>query len=282
MKKKIILIVTILAVLITLICIPKATYQKIFGTDEDIQIENIEKDFITMFVVNDKQMLVGVKVYLDNIDEDIIKQKWDILTSNMNLLPVGYSSPITPSTILNDYEIKDNVLIMDVSEEIVRSSGRLAIESLAWNFCNDQIEEVVLKNEDSIINNINDCTFTKISKKIGTNFDYETSYLFESNYSTLVFYEEDEVIPVTYFYKGIDDVEFIMSKIFDYNSLEVINYKFEFDEQNLVISFDENFNIDDLTKKTISETVALNFDIDSITVVMVDKTIYEQTFVEVS
>ena len=101
----------------------------------------------------------------------------------MNKIPQGYSSPITPSTVLNDYKIEDNKLILNVSEDILRSSGRLAIESLAWTFCNDEIKEVVLRVDENVVNLISDYQFNKISKEIGTNFTYETSYLFEADYT---------------------------------------------------------------------------------------------------
>ncbi|MFR7881318.1 MAG: GerMN domain-containing protein [Christensenellales bacterium] len=114
-------------------------------------------------------------------------QKWNLLTSQMNKIPQGYSSPITPSTVLNDYKIEDNKLILNVSEDILRSSGRLAIESLAWTFCNDEIKEVVLRVDENVVNLISDYQFNKISKEIGTNFTYETSYLFEADYTTVVF-----------------------------------------------------------------------------------------------
>ena len=150
MKKKIILVVAVLAILITLICIPKTTYQKWFGKTPNDNPVDTNKEYQTIFVVDEKNKLVGLKVPVEEIEEDQIAQKWNLLTSQMNKIPQGYSSPITPSTVLNDYKIEDNKLILNVSEDILRSSGRLAIESLAWTFCNDEIKEVVLKVENDL------------------------------------------------------------------------------------------------------------------------------------
>ena len=282
MKKKIILVVAVLAILITLICIPKTTYQKWFGKTPNDNPVDTNKEYQTIFVVDEKNKLVGLKVPVEEIEEDQIAQKWNLLTSQMNKIPQGYSSPITPSTVLNDYKIEDNKLILNVSEDILRSSGRLAIESLAWTFCNDEIKEVVLRVDENVVNLISDYQFNKISKEIGTNFTYETSYLFEADYTTVVFYENDFILPVTYFYKDINEYDFMISKIFSENNIELTDYTYTIDNENLVIQINDNITMSDSLKQTLEETVKLNFSVDAITVNGVDTVLYEKTFVEVN
>lgn len=282
MKKKIILVVAVLAILITLICIPKTTYQKWFGKTPNDNPVDTNKEYQTIFVVNEKNKLVGLKVPVEEIEEDQIAQKWNLLTSQMNKIPQGYSSPITPSTVLNDYKIEDNKLILNVSEDILRSSGRLAIESLAWTFCNDEIKEVVLRVDENVVNLISDYQFNKISKEIGTNFTYETSYLFEADYTTVVFYENDFILPVTYFYKDINEYDFMISKIFSENNIELTDYTYTIDNENLVIQINDNITMSDSLKQTLEETVKLNFSVDAMTVNGVDTVLYEKTFVEVN
>lgn len=282
MKKKIILVVAVLAILITLICIPKTTYQKWFGKTPNDNPVDTNKEYQTIFVVNEKNKLVGLKVPVEEIEEDQIAQKWNLLTSQMNKIPQGYSSPITPSTVLNDYKIEDNKLILNVSEDILRSSGRLAIESLAWTFCNDEIKEVVLRVDENVVNLISDYQFNKISKEIGTNFTYETSYLFEADYTTVVFYENDFILPVTYFYKDINEYDFMISKIFSENNIELTDYTYTIDNENLIIQINDNITMSDSLKQTLEETVKLNFSVDAMTVNGVDTVLYEKTFVEVN
>ena len=282
MKKKIILVVAVLAILITLICIPKTTYQKWFGKTPNDNPVDTNKEYQTIFVVDEKNKLVGLKVPVEEIEEDQIAQKWNLLTSQMNKIPQGYSSPITPSTVLNDYKIEDNKLILNVSEDILRSSGRLAIESLAWTFCNDEIKEVVLRVDENVVNLISDYQFNKISKEIGTNFTYETSYLFEDDYTTVVFYENDFILPVTYFYKDINEYDFMISKIFSENNIELTDYTYTIDNENLVIQINDNITMSDSLKQTLEETVKLNFSVDAMTVNGVDTVLYEKTFVEVN
>ena len=237
MKKKIILVVAVLAILITLICIPKTTYQKWFGKTPNDNPVDTNKEYQTIFVVDEKNKLVGLKVPVEEIEEDQI--------------PQGYSSPITPSTVLNDYKIEDNKLILNVSEDILRSSGRLAIESLAWTFCNDEIKEVVLRVDENVVNLISDYQFNKISKEIGTNFTYETSYLFEADYTTVVFYENDFILPVTYFYKDINEYDFMISKIFSENNIELTDYTYTIDNENLVIQINDNITMSDSLKHSL-------------------------------
>ena len=261
MKKKIIIIIAVCVLLVTLICIPKSTYQKLFSKNVDETPLNENKEFIKMYVVNETNDIVGVNVYLESIEEDLIRQKWNILTSSINLLPNGYSSPITPSTVLNEYVIEENKLILDVSEEIIHSSGRLTIESLAWNFCNNEIKEVVLKVNNQIISNINDCKFSKISKSIGVNYEFETSYLYESENITIVYYLEEIVYPVTYFYKDKDECDYMIKKIFDMHNVEMTSYDYEISQDVLNIVFNESVILDNKTKETIVETVRINFDV---------------------
>lgn len=282
MKKKIILVSVILVVLITLVSIPKSTYQKWFGKvniDEPTQGETL---YQTVFVVDSNNKLVGLRVPVEEIEEDQIMQKWNLLTSNMNSIPTGYSSPITPSTVLNEYSVEENKLILNVSEEITRSSGRLAIESLAWTFCDNEISEIVLKVDGNVINSINDYDFKKITKTIGTNFTYETSYLFEANYTTIVFYEDNLIRPVTYFYKDISEYDFMISKVFEANDLEEVGYTYEVLESDLVINLDEGFTLSDTAKQTLVETIKLNMDFDTMTVNGEITTIFEKTIEEVN
>ena len=183
---------------------------------------------------------------------------------------------------MNDYKIEDNKLILNVSEDILRSSGRLAIESLAWTFCNDEIKEVVLRVDENVVNLISDYQFNKISKEIGTNFTYETSYLFEADYTTVFFYENDLILPVTYFYKDINEYDFMISKIFSENNIELTDYTYTVDNENLVIQINDNITMSDSLKQTLEETVKLNFSVDAMTVNGIDTVLYEKTFVEVN
>ena len=282
MKKKIIVSIAALVLIVTLICIPKNKYQEWFNKDVDDTPVNENKEFVKMYLVNESNDIVGVNVYLESIEEDVIKQKWDILTTNINLLPSGYSSPIMPTTVLNAYVIEENKLILNVSEDIVLSSGRLTIESLAWNFCDEEVKEVILKVDNEVISNINDCNFSKISKSIGVNYQFETSYLYESDNITIVYYLDEIVYPVTYFYKDKNECNYMIDKIFNMHNVEFSNYSYEISDSGLNIVFNENIILEDSVKQSIVETVRMNFNVDMITVSNINDTLIEHTFVEIS
>lgn len=282
MKKKIIIVSAILVVLITLIAIPKSTYQKWFGKEPTSDLPTTSNEYQTVFVVGENNKLTGVKVVVEEIADDQILQKWELLTSKMNLIPSGYSSPITPSTVLNNYNIDNTTLVFDVSEDILRSSGRLAIESLAWTFCNDEIKEVKLVVDGEEIKTISDYNFSKISKEMGTNFTYETSYLFEADCTTIVYYEDELVIPVTYFYTDYTEYDFIISKIFTAEIVEVSDYSYEVTDETFVIKFNDTINLSDELKQTLNETVKFNMMVNSVSVNAVDDVLYEQTFIELN
>lgn len=282
MKKKIFIIVGVLIVLLTIVSIPKSTYQKWFGKNPVDNSNKEETLYQTVFVVDTNNKLVGVRVPVEKIEEDEITQKWNLLTANMNLIPSGYSSPVTPSTLLDNYEVSEGKLVLNVSEDITRSTGRLTIESLAWTFCNDEISEVVLKVDGKVLNTISDYNFKKITKTIGTNFTYETAYLYEADFTTIVFYENDLVKPVTYFYKDMSEYDFMISKVLDNNDASQVVYTYEIQDNKFVINFDENFTVSENIKQTLLDTVKLNTQFDTMCVNGIDTIIYEQVIEEIN
>lgn len=283
MKKKILIFTCLLtiALIITAIAIPKKTYQKWFGKIPADELPSNNTTYQRIFVVNDKNKLVGVKVFVDKIEEDEIRQKWNLLTSSMSLIPNGYSSPITPTSILDHYEVEEQKLVMYVSDDILRSAGKLATDSIAWTFCNDEIKEVIIKVDEEQITTINDYRFKKISKDGGVNFTYETSYLLEADYSTIVYYQNDTIYPVTYFYDHQQKCDFMINKIINSFYDEHVVYEYEYDNNALVIEFKAISELNELTKNSLEQTVLLNLNVDKLTINGNDITLYEKTFVEV-
>ena len=117
MKKKIIIILILIVLTITLVAIPKSTYQKLFGNNKiDDSINNIYETHQIVYVINSDQKLVGLKVGVSEIEEDQILQKWNLLTKESSNLPAGYVSPINQNTIMIDYQINNNILTLNLSE----------------------------------------------------------------------------------------------------------------------------------------------------------------------
>ena len=197
MKKKIIIVSILIILVVVLLLIPKDVYGKIFKKNKNNE-PKIEENLVyqTMYVKSMNKYLVGVKVGVKALEEDVVSQKWDILTKDVSLIPSGYSSPIALSTTLLSHEVKDGVLTLNVSEDFLSSEGRLAIECLAWNFCNDEVKEIVVKiNDEKILESALEltCKYGRIDNDNqvilkGCKFD---------NYKRVYNYENRKVIPNT-------------------------------------------------------------------------------------
>lgn len=286
MKKKIIIVCVLILLIIVLLLIPKDVYLKIFNKEDPVTNEESSLVYQTIYAENEDGILVGIKVGLDSIEEDVISQKWDILTINSNLLPKGYSSPIISNTKLLDYQIDNNVLTLNLTEDFINSNGRKAIECLAWNFCCDDIDEVVVKINDQVVKEINNYQFNKINKNIGVNLTFDTPYLFETDYSTVIFYENDQILPVTYFFENdFDKITYTLNKLFDTDDTlkEVVSgslYSYEITDELLVINIDTSCVFSEMLTESINNTIKLNFDVSGYIINGIDSVILEQSFIE--
>lgn len=289
MKKKIIIVSILIILVVVLLLIPKDVYGKIFKKNKNNE-PKIEENLVyqTMYVKSMNKYLVGVKVGVKALEEDVVSQKWDILTKDVSLIPSGYSSPIALSTTLLSHEVKDGVLTLNVSEDFLSSEGRLAIECLAWNFCNDEVKEIVVKINDEKINEVNNYYFQKISKAMGVNLTYDTIDIFQANYVTITHYEDDVIKPVTYFYQSnLNQYEYVIKKVLnkDESLKELVmakKYKYELKDKGLVISFDYSEQISDNIINTFKETFKDYDDLVSLTINGTDTVLLELDFKEVS
>ena len=119
MKKKIILIIFLAILIAILFIIPKDTYKKIFGKhdDEVINVEDYEKIFVYMNNEDDK--LIGVNAYVYSLEEDFIRQKFDVLTMQTGTFNEDYDTTINTFTKLIDYNVDGNVLELNLSSEFL-------------------------------------------------------------------------------------------------------------------------------------------------------------------
>lgn len=286
MKKKIIIISILVILIITLLLIPKDVYMKIFNKkDENPDVPSTSLVYQTLYVKNSQNKLVGIDVGVEKIEEDEVNQKWSLLTTLATTLPSGYSSPIASSTTLYSHVIEDEKLILSVSEDFTSSKGRISIECLAWNYCNDTIKEVVVKVNDETVNSVSNYEFNKISKKMGTNFVYEAKDLFSSNYLTVVYYEENQIKPVTYFYDDDKNTyDYTISKIFNENT-ELSNivaskaYSYEIKDTELVINLSYEGSLSEKMVQTILETTKLNFQLSNLVINGAQTVMLQQSFI---
>lgn len=283
MKKRLLIVLGIFVLVgVVLLSIPKTTYQKLFNRDADVSVKpesdtRVEK---LIYVMSKNDELVGLKVKVDEVIEDEIMQKWDLLTTKVSSYPLGYYSPIETSTILNKYEVCQNILTLSLSEDFLNSDGKNALASIAWTFCDDEIDEVVIKINNEKLSTLKDYHFAKINRKINVNYVYETSYLFEADYVTIVHNDDNVYKPVTYFFQGVDSFDYVVSKILDNNIIDNKAYSYEFEEKNLSINLAVDTVLSTEVIEEIKQAALLNYDVESLLISNNVMTIYEETFIE--
>ncbi len=285
MKKKIIIVSILIILIIILLLIPRDVYKKIFKKDNSTPSNPPQTQvYQTLFVKNNNNQLVGIKVAVNAIEEDEIGQKWDLLTANVSNIPSSYTSPLNTTTTLYSHEENDGVLTLNVSSDFLESDGRCAIECLAWNFCNDEITEVVVKIDDVCVNEVKGFYFAKISKDLGVNFTFETNFLLEADYVTVVYHDNGTITPVTYFYDSSNKkMDYLVAKMFQNNDelLELVStkaYSYEIKNNQMVINFDYGNELSEDVMATITDTIKQNYIVDSFTINGTASVLLQETF----
>lgn len=265
--------------LIVALSVPKNIYEDLLLKDDVLQEENVTNNKMTklVYVCKKDDGLVGLNLSVDEEEKDEIKQKWDLLTCKSNTFPQGYYTPVETSTILEKYELLQNKLTLVLSNDFLNSDGKKALASIAWTFCNDDIDEVIIKVDNKVLNQLQDYCFSKIDRTINVNYYYETSYLFEADYFTIIHNEGEYLRPVTYFYENMTSVDFMASKLLS-DSIVDNGYSYELNEKELTINLGTDDVLSTSILNEIIETVKLNFDVESFTVNNNVMTIYEEEF----
>ena len=284
MKSKIkIIILAFVLLLVGVACaIPKTTYEKWFNNDKQEELNsNIETKLV--YVKNKNGLLVGLEVPVKEENEDEILQKWNLLTVHSDNIPSGYSTTLNKNTSLDSYKINDSILELNVSSDITSSEGRITVESLAWTFINDEIKEVKLFVDGLEVKEINNYLIRKIDKNIGVNLEYETNYLYEANATTLVYYEQDYILPVTYLHLEEDVCSYIDEKTYNMYQKDEEEWKYEYTltEESLEVNFTEELEVEQRVLLTLSHSFDLNLDIVNLSINNSNSNLYQTVFGEI-
>ncbi len=284
MKSKIkIIILAFVLLLVGVACaIPKTTYEKWFNNDKQEELNsNIETKLV--YVKNKNGLLVGLEVPVKEENEDEIIQKWNLLTVHSDNIPSGYSTTLNKNTSLDSYKLNDSILELNVSSDITSSEGRITVESLAWTFINDEIKEVKLFVDGLEVKEINNYLIRKIDKNIGVNLEYETNYLYEANATTLVYYEQDYILPVTYLHLEEDVCSYIVEKTYNMyqKDEEVWKYEYTLTEESLEVNFTEELEVEQRVLLTLSHSFDLNLDIVNLSINNSNSNLYQTVFGEI-
>lgn len=277
MKKKIIFIILLIILIAVLFIIPKDTYRKIFGKDDNIPTNAYENsEQILVYMCDENNQLIGVNAYVNSIEEDLINQKFDILTKKTGTFKNSYDTCINTMTSLVSYELNNDVLSLNVSKEFLESEGRRTLEQLVWTYCNDEINEIKVLVEGEAINSINGFYFDDLSTNMGINLTCETNFIFEAKTTTVIEYIDDIIKPVTYVYKDLDECDFIVSKLFNeiYKNKE---YDYVISTDSIIIDLSVETSLSENLKKSIVETIKYNMNISNIQVQGLNQVLLEIT-----
>lgn len=280
MKKKIVIIVVLLVIALALLLIPKSAYQKIFnrGNNPD---DNVMNYSLLVYLEDSKNRVVGVNVNVPQLEDDEIIQKWNLLTINQEALPESFKSSIPSDCELESYEIQDTTLIMYTNEEIYNANGRRALETIAWTFIDDEIDDVCIYVKDTLVSNFGDFNFKMINKKQGINLSYETLYLYESNATTMIYQEDQLIVPVTYFHLQEDICDYIVMKTLENVDLGEEIYDYSIEDSVLTLDFVDAsvLTLNQIT--TLVESIGFNMNVNSLNINNNESVFYQRVFNEI-
>ena len=257
--------------------IPKSTYQKWFGKKQNE--DNLTYNLL-VYVEDSNNRVVGVSVPVKELEEDQIRQKWELLTINNSSLPENYKSSLPSDATLESYELIENELKIYTTESIKNANGRKAMESIAWTFIDDDIEYVSIYVEEQLIDTFGEYRFKQINKQNGINFNYETLYLYESNATTMIYYEDELIVPVTYFHLEDDVCNYIVKKALEENEVSE-QYNYTYEDSILTLDFVDASLLTANQITTIVESVEFNLKVDSLNINNNENIFYQVVFNEI-
>lgn len=286
MKKKIIISTILIVLVVTAVLLPYGIFNRINKNKPKSNLDMVYSEKV--YVKNADGLLVGMEVPLTKeiaeaelVTSDLIKQKWELLTTKQNLLPTGYKSVLPNNASLVSYSIDGDKLTINTTDNIKDALGRQAVEAVAWTFCNHDIKEVVIFVGEEVVDLFDDFHFKKISKDVGINFKYETMFLYEANYTTIITENDGLTIPVTYVHQAKDECDYIVSKILGNSVNKKIDeiYSYELKEKELSFQFLDKSLLTSNILNNLAETVYLNIDVDTFTINDTESVLYEVSYV---
>lgn len=203
-----------------------------------------------------------------------------------NIIPNGFRSILPPDVVVKDINLKDKVLTIDFSKELLeinKNDEEKAIESLVYTLTSiNGIDKIIIKVEGEVLNklpNSKNNLPTVLDKSYGINKTYELSNLNNilsyTTYYTSSYNNNKYYVPVTKYVnsKDSDIVKVIIkelgsSPIYETNLMSYLNTNatlnnYELAGSNLILNFNEQL-LNDIDKKNILEeviyTISLSMD----------------------
>ena len=256
------------------------------GNEKEIELKNSSIEYVydniksTIYLIDSDEYVartsistckcVGVEKAKDLLEGLIIEG------TKSSIIPNGFRSIIPPGTIIKDIELKDKVITIDFSKELLDISKKeenKMIEAMIYTLTSiDGIDKVIIKVEGEILNKLPSGTNlpSVLDRNYGINKNYElvnTSNI-ESHtvYYVNKYNDNKYYVPVTKYTneKNEDRVRVIIeelssSPIYETNLMSYLNSSvklnnYELVGENLKLNFNELL-LNDLDEKNILEEV---------------------------
>lgn len=196
--------------------------------------------------------------------------------SKSNIIPNGFRSIIPPGTRVLNVELKEGVITVDFSKELLdvnENEENKMIESIIYTLTNiDGIDKVVIKVEGEVLNKFN--SGNRVPTVLDRNYGINKSYnlVNTSNIDSYTVYYVNEYndnkyyVPVTKYVNGKNEdpirviiKELSSSPIYETNLMSYLNSSaslnnYEFIGNNLKLNFNEML-LNDIDEKNILEEV---------------------------
>lgn len=203
-----------------------------------------------------------------------------------NIIPNGFRSIIPPDVSIKNIELKDKILTIDFSKELLevnKKDEEKMIEAIIYTLTSiDGIDKVIIKVEGEVLSKLPNSKInlpTVLDKSYGINKNYDLTNLNNiisyTTYYTSTYNDTKYYVPVTKYVNSKDNdivkiiiKELSSSPIYETNLMSYLNTNatlnnYELLENNLKLNFNESL-LNDIDEKNILEeviyTISLSMD----------------------
>lgn len=203
-----------------------------------------------------------------------------------NIIPNGFRSIIPPDVSIKNIELKDKILTIDFSKELLevnKKDEEKMIEAIIYTLTSiDGIDKVIIKVEGEVLSKLPNSKTnlpTVLDKSYGINKNYDLTNLNNiisyTTYYTSTYNDSKYYVPVTKYINSKDNdivkiiiKELSSSPIYETNLMSYLNTNatlnnYELLENNLKLNFNESL-LNDIDEKNILEeviyTISLSMD----------------------
>lgn len=195
-------------------------------------------------------------------DENVYLYVLKLYDHYRNSLPLNYSSPLKGNIEIIELQKKDEELNACIRINYLQSEVSEFLSALMWSYQSLGIQKLQIK--------INNEQFTLTSNP-EVNRVVESSSIYDNYSQIILFYEENEIIPIT-FYHQENPIDFLIKKIIQRYD---IKYQYEIIEGVLIVRIDDDgYNLDRSIYWLIGRNLELLNKYQEIIIIVNDQLVY--------